>query len=167
MGKCRCSSMKHGRQIQGNDGVPTLYGKIFDQVRMLHAGVIDQDIDSPQHRDRSFDKRSCGFRLAKVGINVVRLDGELKLDIDTLFLDCRRIAEPVYHHISTVRSQFPGDAQSNSTGRPRYNRAFAVEHALFLVCVIQFAVRSEEHTSELQSRENLVCRLLLEKKKEK
>src|SRR6266511_5019382 len=27
--------------------------------------------------------------------------------------------------------------------------------------------RSEEHTSELQSRENLVCRLLLEKKKQK
>src|SRR5690606_42117429 len=27
--------------------------------------------------------------------------------------------------------------------------------------------RSEEHTSELQSRENLVCRLLLEKKKTK
>src|SRR5690606_40217019 len=30
--------------------------------------------------------------------------------------------------------------------------------------VNQFS-RSEEHTSELQSRENLVCRLLLEKKK--
>src|SRR5690606_41922731 len=31
---------------------------------------------------------------------------------------------------------------------------------------VQVAVRrSEEHTSELQSRENLVCRLLLEKKK--
>src|SRR5207302_10993847 len=29
------------------------------------------------------------------------------------------------------------------------------------------APRSEEHTSELQSRENLVCRLLLEKKKKK
>src|SRR5690606_39914825 len=28
-----------------------------------------------------------------------------------------------------------------------------------------FQKRSEEHTSELQSRENLVCRLLLEKKK--
>src|SRR5690606_39349932 len=28
-----------------------------------------------------------------------------------------------------------------------------------------FSRRSEEHTSELQSRENLVCRLLLEKKK--
>src|SRR5690606_41127042 len=30
-----------------------------------------------------------------------------------------------------------------------------------------WAPRSEEHTSELQSRENLVCRLLLEKKKKK
>src|SRR2546421_9172782 len=29
------------------------------------------------------------------------------------------------------------------------------------------AVRSEEHTSELQSRSDLVCRLLLEKKKKK
>src|SRR5690606_39654386 len=29
----------------------------------------------------------------------------------------------------------------------------------------QHCQRSEEHTSELQSRENLVCRLLLEKKK--
>src|SRR5690606_39718305 len=31
----------------------------------------------------------------------------------------------------------------------------------------RFYKRSEEHTSELQSRENLVCRLLLEKKKKK
>src|SRR5436309_4013756 len=31
----------------------------------------------------------------------------------------------------------------------------------------EFCTRSEEHTSELQSRENLVCRLLLEKKKER
>src|SRR5436309_6974576 len=29
------------------------------------------------------------------------------------------------------------------------------------------ASRSEEHTSELRSRENLVCRLLLEKKKDR
>src|SRR5690606_41385164 len=33
--------------------------------------------------------------------------------------------------------------------------------------VLTNQVRSEEHTSELQSRENLVCRLLLEKKKQK
>src|SRR5690606_39785544 len=34
------------------------------------------------------------------------------------------------------------------------------------VPVVGTWLRSEEHTSELQSRENLVCRLLLEKKKE-
>src|SRR5690606_3511632 len=33
--------------------------------------------------------------------------------------------------------------------------------------LIFYFFRSEEHTSELQSRENLVCRLLLEKKKSK
>src|SRR5690606_40495701 len=32
-------------------------------------------------------------------------------------------------------------------------------------CARSSPPRSEEHTSELQSRENLVCRLLLEKKK--
>src|SRR5690606_39921011 len=36
-------------------------------------------------------------------------------------------------------------------------------HLNLLVAVAD--IRSEEHTSELQSRENLVCRLLLEKKK--
>src|SRR2546430_9638021 len=32
---------------------------------------------------------------------------------------------------------------------------------------IRLELRSEEHTSELQSQSNLVCRLLLEKKKKK
>src|SRR5256886_9967572 len=33
--------------------------------------------------------------------------------------------------------------------------------------LVAFWLRSEEHTSELQSQSNLVCRLLLEKKKNK
>src|SRR5690606_41057849 len=57
-------------------------------------------------------------------------------------------------------------------------RRVAVEHHLITAtgqCLLQHMTlqrgigdhcntRSEEHTSELQSRENLVCRLLLEKK---
>src|SRR3712207_8433942 len=42
--------------------------------------------------------------------------------------------------------------------------AFAVQAVLIYTAA--YAVRSEEHTSELQSRQYLVCRLLLEKKKE-
>src|SRR6266496_4014728 len=34
-------------------------------------------------------------------------------------------------------------------------------------CLAPLQLRSEEHTSELQSRRDLVCRLLLEKKKKK
>src|SRR5260370_24306192 len=40
-------------------------------------------------------------------------------------------------------------------------RCYTHPRAVFL-----FPMRSEEHTSELQSHLNLVCRLLLEKKKE-
>src|SRR2546427_1971173 len=36
---------------------------------------------------------------------------------------------------------------------------------VFKVCGMAAPPRSEEHTSELQSQSNLVCRLLLEKKK--
>src|SRR3712207_8900114 len=43
-------------------------------------------------------------------------------------------------------------------------RRFALTHIRDEVAVRQ---RSEEHTSELQSRQYLVCRLLLEKKKQK
>src|SRR5256885_8759817 len=41
----------------------------------------------------------------------------------------------------------------------------AVGAALWCGLAIELVVRSEEHTSELQSPCNLVCRLLLEKKK--
>src|SRR3712207_7627222 len=37
---------------------------------------------------------------------------------------------------------------------------------VFVPVVMALAARSEEHTSELQSRQYLVCRLLLEKKTE-
>src|SRR2546422_8574763 len=52
-----------------------------------------------------------------------------------------------------VRSAFPRRATSRLA-----RRRFAP---------VKFAPRSEEHTSELQSRLHLVCRLLLEKKKKK
>src|SRR2546421_7456121 len=42
-----------------------------------------------------------------------------------------------------------------------------VTDAVALVANCRLGKRSEEHTSELQSRSDLVCRLLLEKKKKK
>src|SRR2546421_2865747 len=43
----------------------------------------------------------------------------------------------------------------------------SIRVALGGIEAVRWASRSEEHTSELQSRSDLVCRLLLEKKKNK
>src|SRR2546430_14981391 len=48
------------------------------------------------------------------------------------------------------------------------NKLTTLAGASFVIILAGFAIqRSEEHTSELQSQSNLVCRLLLEKKKKK
>src|SRR5690606_40609870 len=52
-----------------------------------------------------------------------------------------------------------GVGAAPGTGVQQYGRGRGAYHSWL------GATRSEEHTSELQSRENLVCRLLLEKKK--
>src|SRR5256884_5705213 len=50
-----------------------------------------------------------------------------------------------------------------------FSRSLPVERQVILIvsAVRRLLARSEEHTSELQSRLHLVCRLLLEKKKKK
>src|SRR2546430_7446779 len=49
---------------------------------------------------------------------------------------------------------------------PGFTRLLFVAFGVaLLVGLVSGVVRSEEHTSELQSQSNLVCRLLLEKKK--
>src|SRR6266700_5586405 len=65
---------------------------------------------------------------------------------------------------------FPYTTLFRSSGRARRGRgvrryAHRRDHGLGHRQPLGVAGRSEEHTSELQSRENLVCRLLLEKKK--
>src|SRR5690606_41828912 len=53
----------------------------------------------------------------------------------------------------------PRRSRKAARGKPFWNSASVKSRA-----ATSPAIRSEEHTSELQSRENLVCRLLLEKK---
>src|SRR5436309_7959106 len=54
--------------------------------------------------------------------------------------------------------------RSDARRRSEISRSLA-SHTASTTAARLVKVRSEEHTSELQSRENLVCRLLLEKKK--
>src|SRR5438552_11800918 len=59
----------------------------------------------------------------------------------------------LFPYTTLFRSLSPGQPRGGADRRPR------VSHGL--------RPRSEEHTSELQSPDHLVCRLLLEKKKAK
>src|SRR3712207_6889953 len=60
---------------------------------------------------------------------------------------------PYYWHVDTEGNQLPYIDK--------------IEYSLFdNNDVLNLRVRSEEHTSELQSRQYLVCRLLLEKKQQ-
>src|SRR5690606_41942665 len=58
-----------------------------------------------------------------------------------------------------------GVARRHLGDTTRNNGAPTVGSPFVALCGIDVTPRSEEHTSELQSRENLVCRLLPEKKK--
>src|SRR5690606_39634971 len=53
-----------------------------------------------------------------------------------------------------------------STKGPRLSSDLSIAGRFVVLVPFSSSVRSEEHTSELQSRENLVCRLLLEKNKD-
>src|SRR5690606_41301384 len=77
-----------------------------------------------------------------------------------------------YRHIHSFPTRRSSDLReitwAISFCLPRKNTRSCSPSSWILACTLCSSgpsPRSEEHTSELQSRENLVCRLLLEKKK--
>src|SRR2546422_10464528 len=78
---------------------------------------------------------------------------------------------PLSLHAALPILQFPGASASSRVGLPAGTKKVATTVAATVPSlratppIPPFSKRSEEHTSELQSRLHLVCRLLLEKKK--
>src|SRR5688572_31788619 len=81
----------------------------------------------------------------------------------TLFRSVRSFATP-NSNMPTVVS-LPGTSDPAIRVRPA--RLTSSDMRSEVSGLVASIVRSEEHTSELQSQSNLVCRLLLEKKKKK
>src|SRR5690606_40056478 len=86
------------------------------------------------------------FRSRRMEIDMFRLDGP-----DFKHVDNRLMALKLVKGGMTKAAMFGPDGNVMQPADELYKK--------------NVLVRSEEHTSELQSRENLVCRLLLEKKK--
>src|SRR5438445_10144872 len=78
-------------------------------------------------------------------------------EIYTLSLhDALPISFPLFRHLDAAHRERHAPARAQGAAEPRPRAGIPAQ-----------AMRSEEHTSELQSRQYLVCRLLLEKKKKK
>src|SRR3712207_7435364 len=74
-------------------------------------------------------------------------------------------ALPIFFSAGQARRAAPGLRMPVLSRLYRYNLSPRIESGGERMCLCTHGFRSEEHTSELQSRQYLVCRLLLEKKK--
>src|SRR5438874_7453018 len=85
----------------------------------------------------------------------------------TLFRSLPKIASHTIAASSTVFANGPtwSSDEANATTPHRGTRPYVGFIPTTPVRAAGWRIRSEEHTSELQSRRDLVCRLLLEKKK--
>src|SRR5207253_4092437 len=121
--------------------------------------------DDPAHASRPFDEDRDGFVMGE-GAAVLVLEERT-----------RAVARGAKVYAELVGYAFTNDAYHMTAPRPDGRQAArAMQLALVDACVAPGEVgyinahgsstplnRSEEHTSELQSRGHLVCRLLLEK----
>src|SRR5690606_40041420 len=84
----------------------------------------------------------------------------------TSFGEAKVVPEPTKGKVLSAEVDFGGGMHCKQTNiQPIWGNRTAGNNILLLEYDFYAPdLRSEEHTSELQSRENLVCRLLLEKK---
>src|SRR3712207_178486 len=90
--------------------------------------------------------------------------GSIRQKIEDIFQES--LTESEKKELATVIYYPDGKYDMALEEQPNMNKWIrAIIYRLLTVCKNVSSKRSEEHTSELQSRQYLVCRLLLEKKK--
>src|SRR5690606_3077186 len=115
----------------------------FDALLECPSGLLDMTFDQLRTLLVVHEKGNA-LRAARV---LGREQSSVQKQLDTL----NRNSQAICGEVLTVRQGRGKDFLFTPTGET--------------VVELARTTRSEEHTSELQSRENLVCRLLLEKKK--
>src|SRR5690606_29898883 len=112
------------------------------------------DTESPKYnrtRASSISVRGDG----SIGISLKKGTSRISLDPSP------QINSPPMGASSFFHSSSPSKMTSYTSLKSSFRIASLIVR-LISSCVGQISFRSEEHTSELQSRENLVCRLLLD-----
>src|SRR5207253_4766218 len=147
--------------------VTTTYSPVVGATVVPPAPTKDMGLDSkngvanlpngvtPEMLPRYTRKYSCGFRLPRATRPTPPLYPPFTRR------NCSRDIQRVFP-LSIRVTVFPISSEIASSPIVRTNQHAPAPDAGSIVTIV---CRSEEHTSELQSRGHLVCRLLLEKKK--
>src|SRR5690606_38675933 len=136
-----------------------LPGASPEEVEVLISQRLEEVINTVEGID---ELRS----ISGPGVSLILVAFDLNRDIDVA-------AQDVRDRVATVLNRLPRDARPPVIAKFDNDSAPVMSIALSgdrtvrelteladKIAKVQFERRSEEHTSELQSRENLVCRLL-------
>src|SRR5437870_10169909 len=116
----------------------------------------------PNSRSRTSPRSATGIRADARAYKPARDGGLREKACSTAFPGQPAKAEP--NRLCETSRRGPHNRRALQRASPRSERrSRPIPHGPAAAC----SARSEEHTSELQSRGHLVCRLLLEKKKKK
>src|SRR3989454_7136209 len=129
--------------------------------RSVNGEVISSTFDEPATRH---------VQVAEMVIEKAKRLVEHKKDVVILLDSITRLARAYNTIVPPSGKVLSGGVDANALQRPKrfFGAARNVEEGGSLTIIATALIetgRSEEHTSELQSPCNLVCRLLLEKKK--
>src|SRR5690606_40311744 len=125
----------------------------------MQAALLWLKLWQKQRRASGLPRLQIAVRLGRLGERIGLIDVDFDLSAGNHLEECRGTGKQILPLGRVGHEGRAGDIK-RTLGRKRCHaerrdRARGIAEA----------DRSEEHTSELQSRENLVCRLLLEKKK--
>src|SRR3954465_15220998 len=147
---CALRSEEHTSELQSHDNVVCrLLLEKTSRPRCRAVRPSDRPAGGRARRRRSACDLVCGTDGCADGRGALahRLDGCF------FFLMIRRPPRSTLFPYTTLFRSHRGAGGAGARARPAHDRERALDD------------RSEEHTSELQSHDNLVCRLLLEKTK--
>src|SRR5690554_2670308 len=125
-------------------------GKIILLLSLFAGNFAMAQVNEKELHDQEFKLAALPYYNYGKGLGVTSADSLFQLNIRfrmqnrVTYNDSEDLGSSYEAHIRRLRLRFDG-----YVGNPKF----------------QYVVQSEEHTSELQSRPHLVCRLLLEKKK--
>src|SRR5690554_7585630 len=144
--------------------------KVNEKHLMVHDKfILDTVRDSNTFRCNNFNYGLLPIALAKnTDETIFDVYSSPTKDVQLVIKHCSALTAAGYRiDLSDYKTNIKSLMRSPEENEENINESYYILVSTNPFDRVPFGDRSEEHTSELQSRPHLVCRLLLEKKKNK